>query len=172
MNWIDLVILGILGVNVVAGLFRGAVRTVLGFAGVIFGFIVASRESGAVGLVLAKWMREDLAAVLGFVFVFAGIAIVFGLAGWLLRTFLVKIFLGWVDRSLGVLLGIVKAAIIVGVMALAVEAVGLLPARHESVTYPYALEAGRILLRWIPENTIHRLHLDGLRDRVGESELI
>jgi hypothetical protein len=57
-------------------------------------------------------------------------------------------------------------------MALAVEAVGLLPARHESVTYPYALEAGRILLRWIPENTIHRLHLDGLRDRVGESELI
>ena len=167
MNWVDWVILGIVGASVIAGLFRGAIRTLFGFAGVIVGFLVASRESGAVGMVLANWMREEVAAVLGFVLVFAGIAIVFALTGWLLRTFLVKIFLGWVDRTLGLFLGFVKAAVIVGVLALAAEATGLVPERRDSVTYPWALEAGRILLRWIPEDTVHRLRLDDIRKRVG-----
>lgn len=167
MNWVDVVILAAVTIAVVAGLFRGAVRTVFSAAGIVVGFLVASRESGAVGVLLERLVRPELAAVLGFVAVFFGIAVAFTLAGALFRKVLSGLMLGWLDRIAGAALGLLQAAVALGVLALVVEGFGSFPAARSSVTYPYALEAGAVLLRVIPQDTLERLRWDRLRDRLG-----
>lgn len=177
MNWVDGIVAGIVVIAVLAGLLRGALRTVFSVAGVVIGFLVASRESGAVGMVLARWMREELAAVVGFVFVLLGIALVFTLVGWLLRRILSGLMLGWLDRLAGGALGLLQAGVALGVLALVVEGLGSFPAARSSVTYPYALEAGRVLLQLMPEDTLERLRWDELKEklrlpRVPEGDVI
>lgn len=169
MNWVDLVILGALTVAVAAGVFRGAVRTVFSAAGIVVGFLVASRESGAVGVLLERFLRPELAAVFGFVAVFFGIALAFTLAGVLFRKVLSGLMLGWLDRLAGAALGILQVAIALGVLALVVEGFGSFPAARRSVTYPYALGAGHVLLRVIPEDTLERLRWDRLRARLDRA---
>jgi membrane protein required for colicin V production len=170
VNWVDFVILGAVAASVIAGLVRGALRTIFPVAGVIIGFVVASRESGAVGLLLARWMRSDLAHVTGFVATFFAIALVFVLIGHLLRSLVSGLLLGWIDRLAGGALGFFQAAVALGVLALAVEGWGGFPAAHHSTTYPYALRAGRILLNAIPDDTQARLRWDHLRERLRESD--
>ena len=166
MNWVDWIILGFAGISVFSGVLRGGVRTVFSIVGLIVGFVVASRESGAVGMVLARWMPETAAAAVGFVVVFLGIAFAFSLAAWLLRKMMQGLALGWLDRLLGAALGLLRAAAILGVLAVAVEGAGSFPAAAQSSTFPWALESGRTLLALIPEETLERLDWDALKDRI------
>jgi membrane protein required for colicin V production len=166
MNWVDWIILAVLAASVIAGLFKGLIRTVFSLAGVIVGFVAASRESGGVAAVCENWMRPEAAQVCGFVAVFLGVVIVFALAAWLLRKILEGLSLKWLDRLLGAGIGFVRAALILGVAALVVESAGSVGAVRQSVTYPYALEAGRLLLNFVPESTLDRLDWKAVRDRV------
>jgi membrane protein required for colicin V production len=166
VNWVDWVILGVLGVAVISGMMRGAVRTIFSLAGVVVGFLVASRESGAVGMVLARWVPENVAAAIGFVLVFLGVAVAFSLVAWLLRRILEGLWLGWADRMLGAGLGLAQAAVALGIAALLVEGFGSFPDARRSTTYPWALRSGRILLGAIPPDTIERLNWDELLDQV------
>ena len=173
MNCVDGVILGVVGIAVLTGIFRGAVRTIFAFAGVVVGFLVASRESGAVGMVLERWMPEPVAAAIGFVFVFLGITVVFALGAWLLRKVLQGLLLGWADRLLGAMLGFLQAAIVLGIAALVVEGLGSFDAARGSTTYPIALQSGRILLELIPPDTLERLEWEELREKIpGLSETV
>jgi membrane protein required for colicin V production len=166
VNWLDWVILGIVGIAVLGGMVRGAVRTIFALAGVIVGFLVASRESGAVGMVLTRWMPEPAAGAVGFVFVFLGVTVIFALAAWLLRKVLEGLLLGWADRVLGAGLGFLQAAVALGVAALVIEGAGSFDAARQSTTYPLALQSGRILLDAIPEETLERLRWDELREKI------
>ncbi len=166
MNWIDWIILGVAGASTFAGLLRGAVRTVFSIVGLVVGFVVASRESGAVGMVLARWLPDAPAAALGFVLVFLGIALAFSLAAWLLRKMMEGLSLGWLDRLLGGGLGLLRAAAILGVAAIAIEGAGSFPAVQGSVAYPWALESGRTLLHLIPHETLERLDWEELKRRI------
>jgi membrane protein required for colicin V production len=166
VNWVDWVILAVAGAAVFGGLVRGAVRAVLSLAGVVVGFLVASQESGAVGMVIERWMPDPAAAVVGFVFVFLGIAVVFALVGWLLRRVLDGLQLGWADRILGAGFGFLQAGVALGVAALVVEGFGSFPAARDSRMYPYALQSGRFLLNAIPDDTLERLRWDELRETI------
>ena len=166
MNWVDWVLLVLVGTSVLAGLLRGAVRTVFSLAGLAVGFVVASRESGAVAIVLERWMAPSVAAAVGFVLVFLGIGLAFALAGWLLRKAIEKLALSWLDRMAGAVLGFARGVVIVGVLALAVEGVGGFAAAREARLYPHALRAGWVLLRLIPEDALDRLHWDSLEARI------
>ena len=61
MNWVDWIILAVVAASVLAGLLKGALRTVVSIVGLVVGFVAATRESGAVGMVLARWMPEPAA---------------------------------------------------------------------------------------------------------------
>ena len=95
----------------------------------------------------------------------------FTLTGWLLRKLLQGLFLGWIDRLAGAALGFVQAAVALGVLALISEGYGAFPAARASVTYPYAVDAGRVLLEIIPEDTLERLRWDELKERLLLPEL-
>jgi membrane protein required for colicin V production len=166
VNWVDWILVGIVAASVLAGLLRGAVRTVLSLAGLAVGFFVASRESGALALVLGRWMSPAFAAALGFVLVFLGIGLAFALAAWLLRKALEALALTWLDRAAGGAVGLLRGVVIVGVLALALEGVGGLPAAYASRTYPWALRTGWALLRLVPDEARARLHWEALDGRI------
>jgi membrane protein required for colicin V production len=168
MNWVDWVFLVVLLASVLAGIHKGLIRTVFSLAGVVVGFVAASREGGGVALVCQNWMSREAAQVCGFVIVFVGVVVVFALAAWLLRKILQGLSLSWLDRLLGAGIGFVRAALILGVVALVMESAGPLGATKQSITYPYALEAGRLLLNVVPESTLERLDWKVIRDRVNQ----
>jgi membrane protein required for colicin V production len=165
---LDWILLAIVGASLLAGLLRGAVRTVFSLAGLVVGFLVASRESGALALVRERWMAKPLAGAMGFVLVFLGIGLAFALAAFLLRATLDKMSLTWLDRLAGGALGLLRGLVIVGVIALALEGLGGLRASDRCVTYRYALRSGWLLLRAVPEETRMRLRWDALEQRIPE----
>jgi membrane protein required for colicin V production len=168
VNWLDWILLAIVVGSVLAGLLRGAVRTVFSLAGLIVGFLVASRESGALALILERWMATRVAAAVGFVLVFLGIGLAFALAAWLLRSALEKMSLTWLDRAAGAALGLLRGLVIVGVLVLAIEGLGGIAASRASVTYPFALRAGWALLRAVPTETRERLRWERLEQRIPQ----
>lgn len=168
MNWLDLVLMAMVGASVLTGLLKGAVRTVFSLAGLAVGFFVASRESGALALVLGRWMSDRFTGPVAFILVFLGIGLVFALAGWLLRTALDKLSLTWLDRLAGGALGLLRGVAIVGVLALAIEGLGGLRATRSAATYPYALRAGWVLLQMIPDEAKRRLDWQALEQRIPE----
>ncbi len=168
MNWVDWILIAIVGASFLAGLWRGAVRTVFSLAGLAVGFWLAAKESGALALILERWMSPSVAAAVAFLFVFLGVGVVAALAGWLLRKALEKMAMSWVDRLAGAAFGLARGLAIVGVLALAVEGVGGFGATRASVTYPWALRSGAVLLGLIPEGARERLHWDELKQRIPE----
>ncbi|MEZ5063769.1 MAG: CvpA family protein [bacterium] len=168
MVWIDLIVLAVVAVSVFAGFMRGAIRTVVSIVGVVVAFLVASRESGAVGTVLAGFLPDRIAPIAGFLVVFFGISIVFALGSWLMRKVLEGLSLSWLDRIGGGVLGLARAGVIVGVLALAAQSIGV-PEPKESITYPWALRAGRLLLQIVPPDTLRRLDWERLKDWIPGS---
>ena len=168
MNWLDGVLVAMVVASVVTGLLKGAVRVVFSLGGLALGFFLAPRESGALAIVLGRWMSPRVAGVMAFVFIFLAIGLVFGLVAYLLRTALEKLSLTWLDRLAGGALGLLRGVVIVGVLALAIEGLGGLRASRTAKTYPYALRAGWVLLQMIPDEAKRRLDWESLERRIPE----
>jgi membrane protein required for colicin V production len=154
LNWIDGVIFGVLGVSVAFGIFRGALSTLLSFAGLIVGFVIATRESGALAMLLERFLPGKVASLLSFALLLLGIAFLFAVVAHFLGAVLKKLSLGWIDALMGAAVGLVRAGAILGLAALIAEGVGPPRAARDSATYPYALVAGRLILKAVPRNQL------------------
>ncbi|HET9886379.1 MAG TPA: CvpA family protein [bacterium] len=164
MNWVDWVILATAAFSILAGFLDGFVRTILSLIAVVVAFLVASRYSAAPAHVLTKWMAPDLANAGGFIAVFIGVLIVFALLSILVRSTLEKLSLSGLDRLMGAAFGAIRAAAILGLLALLIDNFGAFQATRASKTFPYALTSGRILLQLIPESAKKHLNLKILEE--------
>lgn|GEM_PF-509090 len=164
MNWVDWVILATVAFSLLAGFLDGFVRTILSLLAVLAAFLVASRFSAAPAHLLTKWMQPDLANAGGFILVFVGVLIVFALLTVLMRSTLEKLSLSGLDRLMGAAFGLVRAAAILGLLALVIDNFGAFQATRASKTFPYALTSGRILLQLVPESAKKRMNLKILED--------
>ncbi|MEO8287923.1 MAG: CvpA family protein [Chloroflexota bacterium] len=115
MNWVDITILTSIAAGTSAGFFLGLIRQAIAFFGLAGGVMIAGRfyetvatflhGSDGRGLVAdANWAR--IIAFVGIMIVFS---VVLGLLGSMLRAVLKVLFLGWLDRLLGGLLGFLMA---------------------------------------------------------------
>ncbi|HID10446.1 MAG TPA: CvpA family protein [Candidatus Latescibacteria bacterium] len=115
----DVVILVIIGVCVLYGLYQGLIRGAFALLSVVLGGIGAAYLHGWVGGWLGKGV---LAKAAGFALAFFAVAL---LVGWVGRTIwraTRAVFLGWLDRLLGGVLGLLVGGVLVAV------ALGLLTA--------------------------------------------
>ncbi len=109
MNWVDLVMLGIVGLSAMAGFLRGFARELLGLVAWIAAALLASHFYVS-GLPLAhSWIEDGLVAdivcfVAVFVIILIGLSVLASLLSRLVRLSL----LGGVDRILGFGFGIVR----------------------------------------------------------------
>ena len=119
-GWDWIVILVMLG-SVVAGLWRGLVRTVFGFAAWVVALVGAPLAAPAA--IDATGMQAHPWVVLALLFL--AFFVVVKLMGSLLARLLGKIGLGGADRGLGALLGAARAVLLLLLVAVAARAMKL-----------------------------------------------
>lgn len=145
MNWVDLVILAVILLSALIGFMRGFVREVLGIgAWVLAAFVAVTWFHPAQQLARRYIDNPDIADPVAFVVLFLLVLIVLSIvAGWIGRLARASP-LGGVDRSLGVLFGLVRGFVLF--IAIYIGCGMLLPADHwpppvqraRSLSYIYA----------------------------------
>jgi membrane protein required for colicin V production len=128
MNILDVVIVVVMAFLVVRGVMRGFFGEVASLAGIIFGIWLAVHYMTRV----TEYLRPHLPhlaflPVLSFASIFIGVLILCNLAGWGLRILFKKTALGWVDRTLGAGLAVIKG-VVVAYLAIVILTVYLPPA--------------------------------------------
>ncbi|WP_025323764.1 CvpA family protein [Deferrisoma camini] len=151
MNPFDLFVLVLAGLLLLAGIWKGAVRQIAGFAGVILGAGAALRYHGELAR-LIPWGAPATRELIAFSALLVGAIAAAFLVGWAISRLLGAACLGWLDRTLGAALGLVKAIVVAATVGYFLAA--LLPARstliRRSVTLPYALRAAETALELLP----------------------
>ena len=111
MNWLDIVIIVVAVLLGLAGLRQGIIRTVFGIAGLIGGIVLAGRYYDGLAALLspsgATWANIAAYAIILF-----ATLIVAGVIGWLVAKLVHFAALGWLDRLVGCILGVVIGGLI------------------------------------------------------------
>jgi len=151
MNWLDIVIIVVAVLLGIAGLRQGIIRTVFGIAGLIGGIVLAGRYYGGLAALLfpsgAIW--GNIAA---YAIILLATLLVAGVIGWLIAKLVNFAALGWLDRLVGFILGIV----IGGLLCAAVLAIvgkyypGAEAVISQSVIARFLMEQFPLLLALLP----------------------
>lgn len=116
MIWIDIAIILIVGLSVFLGYRKGFLRKILGFTGLIVGFIVAVQFYQPIGEFISRIFSS--ASVIIYLITFLSIiGIVFGLAVWLAR-YLSNINAGTtlIDKIAGIVIGFLQGLLITSIL--------------------------------------------------------
>jgi membrane protein required for colicin V production len=111
MNWLDILIIIVLILLGVAGLRQGMIRTVFGIAGLIGGIFLAGRyyDELAARLFPSGAIWGNIAA---YAIILIATLVVAGVIGWLLAKLINFAALGWLDKFMGFILGVVIGALL------------------------------------------------------------
>ena len=147
VNWIDIVLLTVLGLSAMWGFFRGLIRGVFGIFSLILAFFVAKIYGFHVADIMQNFLGESaLTAAAGYVLTFVLSAVVFSAFTYLLYRMAVSADLGTTDRMGGLYFGIVRGLMIdmVAVFLLAALPVQSSEAWQKSALLPVFGHAIRI----------------------------
>lgn len=149
LDWIVLTI--VLG-SIVGSVFKGFAREVIALAAAVAGLLLASWFHSDVGRLFLPYVKTpDVASLLGFAILFAGMLLLGALVSLLVKWFLQAVSLQWFDRLLGATFGLVRGWVIASVVFLTLTT---FPVGIESVTQaklgPYLLLSARVLVVLTP----------------------
>lgn len=154
MSTFDCIVAVVLLVSLLLGLWRGLVYELLSVLSWFAAFVLAQWFAGqaADALPLGN-MPEPVRYVIGFLAVFVGALFAGGLVAWMVKKLVEAVGLRPVDRTLGALFGIVRAVLLVLVVAVVVHVTGMASAAWwaESVTSGVAAAALRGMKPAVPE---------------------
>lgn len=168
MNGFDLVVLVIVLFCLIRGAFKGLIREVSGIVSVMAGFYGAITYYWLPAGWMAGMVESDVIRnLVGFGVLFVAIVILVNLVAALIRKLMQLVFLGWVDRTFGVVFGTAKGVLIVSVLFIMVAAftpkdAGIL---MNSKTAPYLSQVSKVMTVFISDNLRTELlqHLKGLK---------
>ncbi len=154
MNWLDPLLLLVIGLSVLAGLLRGFARASFGLISVVAGVLCALWFYPLVG----SWLDEKVHSVqtanlVAFFLIFAAVIALGGLVGALLAKLLSLVHLSWLDRLLGGAFGLVRGILMAAVIVLAIMTFSSKPpprAVTHSRVAPYVMETARGLAAAAP----------------------
>jgi len=129
MTGFDYAVLAVMGLSLLWALLRGFVRELVSMIGWVAAFVLSIMFTQALAVMLPESLGPLLSSLLAFVAIFIGVWVISGLVGLVLSKLVRAVGLGWGDRFLGGLLGLVRGAVIV---LLAVMLGGLTPLPHEA----------------------------------------
>jgi membrane protein required for colicin V production len=130
MNWVDWIILSVLGISILIGLFRGLISEVLGLAI----WATAFWASWAFGPSVAAWLGQYLSMPTARLFIgYGGVLMGVLIIGAIIRAIISRIMwrtgLSGMDRMLGMVFGFARGALIVAFMVFLFSLTALV---HES----------------------------------------
>ena len=115
MNAIDIIILATLALSLIMGFFWGLIRQVIALVGLAGGLILAGQYyAGAADFLHGSDGKglvadENWARIIAFVGIMILFSLLLGIVGSTLRLVARLLFLGWLDRLLGAVLGLLIA---------------------------------------------------------------
>ncbi len=158
MNWLDIILIVVLALSILGGLTRGLIRTALSLAGLILGIFLAGRYYAAFG----NWLpiaNTDIANIVAFAIIFIAVMVAAGLLAFFMRRIISLVMLGWADKLLGALLGLVLGGLLCAAALAACVKFGL----GESIIQGSGI--ARLLLDWLPAVlALLPSEFDGVRD--------
>jgi membrane protein required for colicin V production len=123
MALIDWLILVVLLVSVLSAAKKGFFLEVFSLAGVVVGLLLASWNYQKLLPWATRWIHNlPVAEALCFLAIALGVMLVAGLIGRLIRWSVHSVGLGWADRFIGALFGLVKGCVLVTIAVLVVAA--------------------------------------------------
>ena len=123
MQTIDIIFCALLVIGLILGLRDGLVKQVASLAGLICGLLLGRMFYVPVG----KWLADTFSfsagvtRVTAFILILVVVPLLFSLIGWLVTKMLHAVKLGWINRLLGALVGVLKFALLVGVVITGIE---------------------------------------------------
>ena len=163
MTVADWLICFVILVNVVGAAIQGFFSEVLSLAGLVVGYIVAAWQYRR----LAEWLESFLknawfAEIAGFLAIFFGVVILFGIAARIARWIMKKAGLSGFDRFLGAVLGLLKGGLMVAVILMGMTAFEpTSKLLQNSQLAPYFLVVGRAA-KWLAPSELRRRFDQGL----------
>jgi membrane protein required for colicin V production len=113
MNVVDLVILLLLALSALSGYRSGLIQCVFSLAGLIAGIAVASWHYKRFAYEFAPVVHSQaLADAIWFCLIALAVMLVAGLLGMLVRGLVHGVGLGWLDKALGLIFGLLRGAVL------------------------------------------------------------
>lgn len=117
MTVFDYAVLGILGISVLLSMLRGFLRETLSLAGWVAAFFVAKLYTLQLAPMLPQSIPgESLRLLAAFLILFLATLLVASLLAIALAEVFKKIGLGWLDRWLGALFGLLRGVLVAGII--------------------------------------------------------
>ncbi|HLG99026.1 MAG TPA: CvpA family protein [Bryobacteraceae bacterium] len=156
MNWIDLVLISVLGLSVLTGLAAGFARVGVGFIAALVGIFVGFWSYGVAGAYVLDYVSSrQMANLIGFCAIFFGFVILGAIVGRILAKFLKWAGLSWFDRLLGGAFGMVRGFVICAAMATVLLAFAPSPPPRsvvDSKLLPYITDVAGVLAAMTPHD--------------------
>jgi membrane protein required for colicin V production len=155
MNWLDLVLILILGVSVLTSLRKGLSREVIGLVSVVAALLLAVWLYGTAGSLVAPYVSSpSVAHFIGFALIFVGVLLLGGVISYVVGRFLKVTGLSIFDHLLGAVFGLVRGvligvALVMGIMAFS-GASGPPGSVVHSRVAPYVVDAARVVAAMAP----------------------
>ena len=143
MNLFDIVLIVVLALVTFLGLRRGLISMVLPLVGLIIGVILAGQHYGTVG----GWLpieNAEYAGWAGYAIILVAVFIAAVILARILRRFVRLVFLGWIDRLGGAILGLVLGGLLCAAALAACVKFGL------GLDFIQGSGIARLLLDWLP----------------------
>ena len=156
MNAFDILIIVIVSFCLIRGAFRGLIAEVSSIIGVVAAFYGAYTYYPLITVYAQKWIENaGIRNIIAFFLMFCAILIVINLVSLLIRKILNLVFLGWVDRTFGLVFGAVKGILIVSVIFIMVTS--FLPKNSDLLTTskfsPYIAQVSEALTVFVSKNS-------------------
>lgn len=154
MNPLDLIVCAFLTICLIRGFFRGLVKEVASVVGIVGGLYAAYTYYPLLAKSLSKWIpNPSHHNLVGFFILFGAVAIIIGILGEIIKHLLRITSMGWIDRTCGAGIGMVKGVFLVTIVFLIVGA--FLPpgngVMRQSRLSPYMNQLSGIMARFIPQ---------------------
>ncbi len=154
MNWIDLLLVLVIGSSVLAGFAAGFARAGVGFAAMILGMFCGFWFYGIVAAYVIDYVSSRaIANLIGFFVILAGVLIVGAIAGRILAKFFKWVGLSWLDRLLGGVFGVLRGFVIAAAMVTVLLAFAPSPPPPsviDSKLLPYVIDVSDVLAALTP----------------------
>jgi membrane protein required for colicin V production len=177
LNWVDSTVLIVIALSAMMAFSRGLVRELLGIGAWVGAFFFASLTVGLVRGQVRKWIpNTDLADPAAYALMFlAGLivlSVVTGVIGSAVRTSM----LGGIDRTLGLVFGIVRAVVLVAAVYVVtgwVVSTDRWPqAVQDSLSIPYAYDTAVWITQFLPPDYRPNIPLPPLGPQTHASDLL
>lgn len=151
-NWLDIILVVILAAALVLGIIKGLVRQLIGILAVVIGFVLGlAYYPYTASIFHLVSLKDSIANFLGFLLIF--LAIIF--LGWLVSRLFAKVMRGSVkvvNHFLGGILGLLKGALICGVLVFALLVFPMnIEALKGSFIAPYCAKVTKSIVGLIPQ---------------------